>query len=82
MIVKKLYWTISEVAQKLGKQTQDIREWEKKYGALHSKRTRGNRRAYSRRDLAYLLIIQRIRKDNKCRLDTAMKIHKRWQDLN
>ena len=57
---KKLYYSISEVAEITDLQPYTLRAWEKEFACLRPRRARGKNRAYRGRDIGIVLLIKRL----------------------
>ena len=57
---KKIYYSISEVAEITDLQPYTLRAWEKEFACLRPRRTRGKNRAYRGRDIGIVLLIKRL----------------------
>ena len=57
---KKLYYSISEVAELTNLQPYTLRAWEKEFSCLRPRRVRGKNRAYRQRDICIVLMIKRL----------------------
>ena len=57
---KKLYYSISEVAEITDLQPYTLRAWEKEFTCLRPRRARGKNRAYRGRDIGIVLLIKQL----------------------
>ncbi len=57
---KKLYYSISEVAELTDLQPYTLRAWEKEFSCLRPRRVRGKNRAYRLRDICIVLMIRQL----------------------
>ena len=57
---KKLYYSISEVAEITDLQPYTLRAWEKEFTCLRPRRARGKNRAYRGRDIGIILLIKQL----------------------
>ncbi len=57
---KKLYYSISEVAEITDLQPYTLRAWEKDFTCLRPRRARGKNRAYRERDIGIVLLIKQL----------------------
>ena len=58
---KKLYYSISEVAELTQLQPYTLRAWEKEFACLRPRRSRGGKnRAYRKRDIGIILLLKRL----------------------
>ncbi len=69
--IEKLYWSIGEVAERLGVNTSLIRYWEKEFGTLKPKRTGKGDRLYTKKDIDQLQRIQHLVKEKGFTLQGA-----------
>lgn len=60
LLNKKLYYSISEVAELTDLQPYTLRAWEKEFSCLRPRRVRGKNRAYRQRDICIVLMIKRL----------------------
>jgi len=58
--MKKVYYSISEVAEILGVKTSVLRFWEKEFKELKLKRSKGGRRFYKEKDIMFLRKIKKL----------------------
>ena len=57
---RKLYYSISEVAELTDLQPYTLRAWEKEFSCLRPRRVRGKNRAYRLRDICIVLMIKQL----------------------
>lgn len=69
--IGKLYWTIGEVADRLGVNTSLIRYWEKEFGTVKPKRTGKGDRLYTSKEIEQLERIQHLVKEQGFTLQGA-----------
>lgn len=69
--MKKIYYSIREVADETGIEPQVLRYWEKEFPMLRPRRGRSGNRLYRERDLRIVLAIKRLRQDEKYTLKGA-----------
>lgn len=69
--MKKIYYSIREVAEETGIEPQVLRYWEKEFPMLRPRRGRSGNRLYRERDLRIVLAIKRLRQDEKYTLEGA-----------
>lgn len=67
----KRYYSISEVAERLGVKASVLRYWETEFPALEPKKTRTGRRLYSARDLELLQQIVYLTRERRYTLEGA-----------
>ncbi|GIV60960.1 MerR family transcriptional regulator [Rhodocaloribacter litoris] len=63
--IKKLYYSISEVAELLGEKAHVLRYWETEFPQLHPRKSRAGKRIYTEDDIAVLRRIQALLRDEK-----------------
>ena len=71
--MKKIYYSIREVADETGIEPQVLRYWEKEFPMLRPRRGRSGNRLYRERDLRIVLAIKRLRQDEKYTLKGALE---------
>ena len=69
--MKKIYYSIREVAEETGIEAQVLRYWEKEFPMLRPRRGRSGNRLYRERDLRVVQAIKRLRQDEKYTLKGA-----------
>ncbi len=69
--MKKIYYSIREVAEETGIEAQVLRYWEKEFPMLRPRRGRSGNRLYRERDLRVVLAIKHLRQDEKYTLKGA-----------
>jgi DNA-binding transcriptional MerR regulator len=57
---KKIYYTISEVAELTHLKPYTLRAWEKEFACLRPKRLGGKNRAYRNKDIGIVLLLKRL----------------------
>lgn len=67
----KRYYSISEVAERLGVKASVLRYWEGEFPALQPKKTRTGRRLYSARDLTLLQQIVHLTRERRYTIEGA-----------
>ena len=71
--MKKIYYSIREVADETGIEPQVLRYWEKEFPMLRPRRGRSGNRLYRERDLRIVLAIKQLRQDEKYTLKGALE---------
>ncbi len=71
--MKKLYYSIREVAEKTGIQQHVLRFWEKEFPMLRPKRGKGGNRFYRERDVKIVLAIKDLRQNDKYTIQGAVE---------
>ncbi len=71
--MKKLYYSIREVAEKTGIQQHVLRFWEKGFPMLRPKRGKSGNRFYRERDVKIVLAIKDLRQNDKYTIQGAVE---------
>ena len=79
--VKKLYFTIGEVSEKLNLNISQIRFWEKEFSQLKISKTAGGTRNYSHSDIDTLRLIHKLLKEQGYTLEGAKEKLKHDKEL-
>ncbi len=79
--VKKLYFTIGEVSEKLNLNISQIRFWEKEFSQLKISKTAGGTRKYSHSDIDTLRLIHKLLKEQGYTLEGAKEKLKHDKEL-
>jgi DNA-binding transcriptional MerR regulator len=79
--VKKLYFTIGEVSEKLNINISQIRFWEKEFSQLKISKTAGGTRKYSHSDIDILRLIHKLLKEQGYTLEGAKEKLKHDKEL-
>ncbi len=61
--IKKLYYSISELAQRFNVSESTLRNWEKEFSSLKPKRSASGERKYTEKDIKAIEKIINLRKD-------------------
>ena len=72
--IKKLYYSIGEVAELLGEEPHVLRYWEMEFKQLAPKKNRAGNRVYTEHDLEVLHEIQRLLRIDKFTIEGARQI--------
>jgi DNA-binding transcriptional MerR regulator len=84
--MKKLYYSIREVAEKTGIQQHVLRFWEKEFPMLRPKRGKSGNRFYRERDVKIVLAIKDLRQNDKYTIQGAVERLKEdpslWETLS
>lgn len=72
--VKKLYYSISEVAAMLNVKASLIRFWEKEFDSLQPKKNAKGNRQYTDKDILELKAIHNLVREKGYRIDGAKKV--------
>lgn len=76
METKKLYYSISEVAEMFGVNPSLIRYWEQEFSVLRPRKSQGGSRRFTERDIRYLHVIYQLVKVEGRTLEGAKKMIK------
>lgn len=69
--IRKLYYSIREVAELTGLKPHVLRYWESEFDALRPKKNRAGNRTYTARDLDVVARVQRLLRDEKYTIEGA-----------
>ena len=72
--IKKLYYSISEVAAETDLEPHVLRYWETEFEQLRPKKNRAGNRTYSEADIAVIARIRYLLKDEKYTLEGARQV--------
>lgn len=72
--IKKLYYSISEVAAETDLEPHVLRYWETEFEQLRPKKNRAGNRTYSEADIAVIARIKYLLKDEKYTLEGARQV--------
>ncbi len=72
--IKKLYYSIREVADMLGEKQYVLRYWETEFDTLHPKKNRAGNRVYTEEDIEALKVVQRLLRDDKYTIEGARQV--------
>ncbi len=75
--IKKIYFTIGEVAEGFGVATSLIRFWESEFSILHPKKNKKGNRQYTKSDIEKLKLIYHLVKDRGFTLNGAKEMLKK-----
>lgn len=70
---RKIYWSISEVAEMFQVAESNLRYWEKEFSILNPKKTAGNTRQYRQEDLEAVKLIRHLVKEKGLTIAAAKK---------
>lgn len=71
VIVKKLYYSISEVAEMTEVKQYVLRYWENEFDILHPAKNRAGTRIYTKEDITNILLVKRLLYDEKYTVEGA-----------
>jgi DNA-binding transcriptional MerR regulator len=84
--MKKLYYSIREVAERTGIQQHVLRFWEKEFPMLRPKRGKSGNRFYRDRDVKIVLAIKDLRQNDKYTIQGAVERLKEdpslWEEIS
>lgn len=72
--IKKLYYSIGEVAQLTELDQHVLRYWETEFEELRPNKNRGGRRIYTEQDIALVRRIQQLLRDEKYTIEGARQV--------
>lgn len=72
--IKKLYYSIGEVADMLEVEAHVLRYWETEFRQLKPRKNRAGRRTYRQADIDLLLVIKRLLKEDKYTIEGARQV--------
>ncbi|MBT8400013.1 MAG: MerR family transcriptional regulator [Rhodothermia bacterium] len=72
--IKKLYYSIGEVADMLEVEAHVLRYWETEFRQLKPRKNRAGRRTYRQADIDLLLVIKRLLKGDKYTIEGARQV--------
>jgi len=79
-MAEKLYYSISEVAEKLHVEPSTLRFWEKEFPFICPKRTDKSTRRYTRENISDIQLVYHLLKEKKLTLEGAKKRLKENKD--
>ncbi len=78
--IRKLYYSISEVAKMTGLEAHVLRYWEGEFEELRPKKNRAGNRVYTERDIATVRRIRHLIREEKYTLEGARQVLARMGD--
>ncbi|MEP0545831.1 MAG: MerR family transcriptional regulator [Rhodothermales bacterium] len=78
--IRKLYHSISEVAALAELEPHVLRYWETEFEELHPKKNRAGNRVYTERDIATVMRIRHLLRDDKFTIEGARQVLARERD--
>ena len=78
--IRKLYYSIREVAEMTDLEPHVLRFWESKFDALQPKKNRAGNRTYTERDVETVRRIQHLVREEKYTLEGAQQALERGDD--
>ncbi len=70
---EKLFYKISEVSQQTGLEPYVIRFWETEFPTLHPRKSKGNQRTYTKREINLIVEIKRLLYQERLTIPGARK---------
>ncbi|MDX1530299.1 MAG: MerR family transcriptional regulator [Rhodothermales bacterium] len=80
--IRKLYYSISEVAEMTGLEPHVLRYWETEFEELQPKKNRAGNRVYTDRDIEMVRRIQHLLREDKYTLEGARQVLAREADAD
>lgn len=77
--IRKLYYSISEVAEMTGLEAHVLRYWESEFEQLRPKKNRAGNRVYTDRDIVIVRRVQHLLRDEKYTIDGARQVLNRLE---
>ena len=75
--IQKLYYSISEVAERTGLRPHVLRYWETEFAVLRPRKNRAGNRAYTERDVVLVERIKRLLRDEGYTINGARQLLER-----
>ena len=75
--IQKLYYSISEVAERTELKPHVLRYWETEFAVLRPRKNRAGNRAYTERDVALVERIKRLLRDERYTIEGARQLLER-----
>lgn len=73
MEIKKIYWSISEVADIIGESAENLRFWESQFSMFCPARNRGGNRTYQQKDIDMARKIKYLLREEGYTIEGAVK---------
>lgn len=80
--IRKLYYTIREVAERTDLEPHVLRYWESQFDLLHPKKNRAGNRVYTEKDVELVERIRDLTKRDKYTIDGARQVLEREARLD
>jgi len=77
--IKKLYYSISEVAKITNLEQYVLRYWESEFEQLKPAKNRAGNRIYTNRDIKLILYIKKLLRDERYTIEGAKQVLKSYQ---
>ena len=81
MECKKIYWTISEVAELISEPAENLRFWETQFPMFCPARNRGGNRTFQKKDIEIAEKIKFLLRDEGFTIDGAIKKMKKIKSI-
>ncbi|MFB6099469.1 MAG: MerR family transcriptional regulator [Salinibacter sp.] len=75
--IEKLYYSIGEVSEIVGREAHVLRYWEQEFDVLNPRKNQAGRRVYTREDIETVERIRYLLKDEKYTIEGARQAIKR-----
>lgn len=72
--IRKLYYSIREVSERVGQKPHVLRYWETEFEQLRPKKNRAGNRAYTEHDIEVVERIQHLLKEEKYTIEGARQV--------
>lgn len=72
--IRKLYYSIREVSERVGQKPHVLRYWETEFEQLRPKKNRAGNRAYTERDIEIVERIQHLLKEERYTIEGARQV--------
>lgn len=72
--IRKLYYSISEVAELTGLEPHVLRYWESEFEQLRPKKNRAGNRVYTERDIAVVRRVKHLLREEKYTIEGARQV--------
>lgn len=79
---KKIYWSISEVAEILGESAENLRFWETQFPTFRPARNRGGNRMFQQKDIEIAEKIKFLLRDEGFTIEGAVKKMKKLKSVS
>ncbi len=76
--IRKLYYSISEVSKLTGLEQYVLRYWETEFDKLSPSKNRAGNRIYTNRDIALILHIKKLLRDERYTIEGAKQVLNVW----
>jgi len=77
--IKKLYYSISEVAKLTDLEQYVLRYWESEFEQLKPQKNRAGNRVYTNKDIKLILFIKKLLREERYTIEGAKNVLQEWQ---